>query len=250
LLGLPVWASVICVLAAFVTCAMSAQSVGQTGIDPMEIFGLIVLLLIAVIGQIAQVKLFFVAALIAVACGLAGDVMNDFKAGDMLKTDPRAQWVGQAIGAVVGSIVAVCVIQVLLNAYGPSAFGPTGEFVSAQASVVAAMVTGISEPVWFAVGLVFGIVLHVLRFPAMMLGLGVYLPFYMSFTAFLGAMVKVVFDQIVSARLRSRGLDDTEASKYRARMQDSGLLIASGLLGGESVMGIIIALVTAAGALL
>jgi uncharacterized oligopeptide transporter (OPT) family protein len=84
----------------------------------------------------------------------------------------------------------------------------------------------------------------------MMLGLGVYLPFYMSFTAFLGAMVKVVFDQIVSARLRSRGLDDTEASKYRARMQDSGLLIASGLLGGESVMGIIIALVTAAGALL
>ncbi len=143
LLELPFLVALAVVAAAFVACAMSAQSVGQTGIDPMEIFGLIVLLSVAGIAQMAEVKLFFVAALVAVACGLAGDVMNDFKAGSVLKTSPTAQWVGQAIGAVVGSVVAVAVMCVLLQAYGPDAFGVGKEFVSAQASVVATMVSGI-----------------------------------------------------------------------------------------------------------
>ena len=91
-LGLPPVVSIVVVLLAFVTTAMSAQSCGQTGIDPMEIFGLIVLLLVSAFAQIREVQLFFIAGVVAVACGLAGDVMNDFKAGSILGTDPRAQW--------------------------------------------------------------------------------------------------------------------------------------------------------------
>ncbi|MFQ9180181.1 MAG: OPT/YSL family transporter [Eggerthella lenta] len=104
------------VLLAFVATAMSAQSVGQTGIDPMEIFGLIVLLAVAAVSSVPQVQLFFVAGIVAVACGLAGDVMNDFHAGHVLGTSPKAQWIGQAIGAVLGALVAVAVMAILASA--------------------------------------------------------------------------------------------------------------------------------------
>lgn len=63
-LGLGPLVAVVIILLSFVTTIMSAQSVGQTGIDPMEIFGLIVLLIVAVISQTPPVRLFFVAALL------------------------------------------------------------------------------------------------------------------------------------------------------------------------------------------
>ncbi len=174
---------------------MSAQSCGQTGIDPMEIFGLIVMLIVAAFAQLAQVKLFYIAGIVAVACGLAGDVMNDFKAGAVLGTNPRAQWVGQAIGGIVGALVAAAVMVALVTAYGPDAFGPDKSFVAAQASVVATMVSGIPSVPWFAGGFIAGIVMYWLGIPAMMIGLGVYLPFYMSLTAFLGSCVKLAYDK-------------------------------------------------------
>lgn len=239
-LGLGALPSVVVVLLAFVTCAMSAQSVGQTGIDPMEIFGLIVLLAVAALSDVAQVQLFFVAGVVAVACGLAGDVMNDFKAGHVLGTDPRAQWIGQAVGGVLGAVVAVAVMAVLLAAYGPDAFGLQGTFVAAQASVVATMVAGIPSVPAFLAGLAVGFALYLLGAPAMMLGLGIYLPFYMSLTAFLGAMAKVAYDA-VCARRRAKLPPDEAAARLKAQ-DETGLVVASGLLGGESVVGVVIAL--------
>lgn len=248
-LSLPPVVSVVVVLLAFVTCAMSAQSVGQTGIDPMEIFGLIVLLLVAAFANVAQIQLFFIAALIAVACGLAGDVMNDFKAGHIIGTNPKAQIIGQAIGGVVGALVSVAVMHVLLSAYGPEAFGPGAEFVAAQASVVATMVSGIPHVGAFAAGLVLGFVLYLAKFPSMMLGLGVYLPFYMSLTAFLGAMAKVAYDFICKRRADKAGLAEEERARKLAASNETGLVVASGLLGGESIVGIVLALAVAAGGL-
>lgn len=248
-LGLSPVVSVVVVLLAFVTCAMSAQSVGQTGIDPMEIFGLIVLLLVAAFANVAQVQLFFIAALIAVACGLAGDVMNDFKAGHIIGTNPKAQIVGQAIGGVVGALVSVAVMHVLLSAYGPEAFGPGAEFVAAQASVVATMVSGIPHVGAFVAGLLLGFILYLAKFPSMMLGLGIYLPFYMSLTAFLGAMAKVAYDFICKRRADKAGLTEEERARKLAASSETGLVVASGLLGGESIVGIILALAVAAGGL-
>lgn len=227
------------VLLTFVTTIMSAQSCGQTGIDPMEIFGLIVLLLVSAFAHLHEVQLFFIAGVVAVACGLAGDVMNDFKAGHVLGTDPRAQWLGQAIGGVLGALVAAGVMVALVSAYGPDAFGPDKEFVSAQASVVATMVSGIPSVPAFVLGLAGGLALYFARLPAMMLGLGVYLPFYMSVTAALGAVARIVYEQ-VSAR-RNAGLSEAERQEAAEKAQESGLVVASGLLGGESVMGVIIA---------
>ena len=236
--------SVIVVLLAFVATAMSAQSVGQTGIDPMEIFGLIVLLAVAAVSDVPQVQLFFVAGIVAVACGLAGDVMNDFHAGHVLGTSPKAQWIGQAIGAVVGALVSVTVMTVLVGAYGPEAFGPQASFVSAQASVVATMVSGIPSVPAFALGLAAGFALYLAGFPAMMLGLGIYLPFYMSLTAFLGALAKVAYDAVCKRR-RAKLAPEERAAREKAQAETS-LVVSSGLLGGESVVGVLVALAAVA----
>ena len=233
-LGLSWQATAVILALGFVTTIMSAQSVGQTGIDPMEIFGLIVLLAIAALGERSQVRLFFVAGVIAVACGLGGDVMSDFKTGQLIGTNPRQMWWGQVIGALLGTVVSVAVMVALLGAYGPGAFGPGQQFVSAQASVVATMVSGIPNVPAFAAGIVAGIALHCLGLPSMMLGLGVYLPFYMSLSAPIGAAVKLVYDKLAGGKARSGELDHN----------DTGIVVASGLLGGESIVGVIIALVT------
>ncbi len=222
-LGLGPVVAVVVVLLAFVTTIMSAQSVGQTGIDPMEIFGLIVLLAVAAFSSASQVQLFYVAG------GLAGDVMSDFKTGAIIGTSPRAMWVGQAIGALLGTVVAVAVLVTLFSAYGPGAFGSGQMFVSAQASVVATMVSGIPSVPGFVIGLLGGVALYWAGLPAMMFGLGVYLPFYMSLTAALGAGVRWVYERVCAAR----GVADSE---------EKGVVVASGVLGGESIVGVVIAL--------
>lgn len=239
-LQLSVVVSVVVVLLSFVTCAMAAQSCGQTGIDPMEIFGLIVLLFVAAFSESTQVQLFYIAGVIAVACGLAGDVMYDFKAGHILGTNWRAQWIGQAIGSVLGAVVSVAVMMVLLAAYGPDAFGPQGSFIAAQASVVATMVSGIPSVEAFVVGLIVGALLYFVKAPAMMFGLGVYLPFYMSAAAFLGAMLKVAYRAL--AQRLSKADTPEERKAHEARAEQAGLVVASGIIGGESVVGVLVAL--------
>lgn len=252
-LGLsPIACAVVTVL-AFVTTIMSAQSVGQTGIDPMEIFGLIVLLVIAALGESDQVRLFFVAGVVAVACGLAGDVMSDFKTGKIIGTDPRAMWIGQATGALIGCAVSVAVMCALLNAYGADAFGPEKLFVSAQASVVATMVSGIPSVSAFVLGLAAGVALYCLGIPSMMLGLGVYLPFYMTLSASLGAAVKIAYDRIASirnARASGNVAANVDTRTDETSHEETGIIVASGVLGGESIVGVIIALASVASGLL
>ena len=209
----------------------------------MEIFGLLVLLLVAPFWNLPQMKLLFVAAVIAVACGLAGDVMNDFRAGYDLGTNPTAQWIGQAIGAVVGAVVASLAMVVMVKAYGVDAFGPGQEFVSAQASVVAAMISGTTNVTALLIGLFIGLVLYWLNLPSMTFGLGIYLPVYLSFTAFIGCLIKLVFDWW--GKRHGKGLaDEDERELYLQSHRDSGMVVASGILGGESIIGVAIALVT------
>ncbi len=237
-LGFSPLVCLVVVALSFVTAVMSAQSVGQSGIDPMEIFGLIVLLFVAAFSASTRVQLFFVAGVIAVACGLAGDVMSDFKTGQIIGTDPHAMWTGQAIGALLGTFVAVGAMAVLVGAYGTDAFGADALFVAAQANVVATMVSGIPSTAAFAVGLAVGAALYLAGIPSMMLGLGVYLPFYMSISTVAGAVVRWVWDRVRAAR----GADTAQA-------EEAGVVVASGVLGGESIVGVIIAFASVAAGL-
>ena len=72
----------------------------------------------------------------------------------------------------------------------------------------------------------------------MMLGLGVYLPFYMSLTTAAGALIRVVFDRVVAAR----GIEKGAA-------EETGAVVASGVLGGESIVGVIVAFASVAAGL-
>ena len=218
-------ASIITILGTWLTTSMSAQCVGQSGINPMEIFGIIILIAAKAVSEIGEMEAFYVAAVVAVACGLVGDVMNDFKAGHILHTDPKAQWIAEVAGGLVGAVVSVCILFVILKAYGPSAFG-SEMFPAAQASAVAAMVGGISNMPAFVIGLIVAAVLYCVNFPVITLGLGVYLPFYMSATAAIGGALRLVADKFVP--------------KFEA--DGKGTVIAAGLLGGESIVGVIIAI--------
>mgnify|MGYP000311477783 FL=1 len=122
-------------------------------------------------------------------------------------------------------------------------------------------------------GLGAGTVLYCLGIPSMMLGLGVYLPFYMTISATLGACIKWAYDRIAAHRdnaanarsatcapantaastgnLRSATGDNTSADNApEITHEESGIVIASGVLGGESIVGVIIALMSVAGGLM
>ncbi|MCL1798498.1 MAG: OPT/YSL family transporter [Eggerthellaceae bacterium] len=227
-LGLGLVPSVLLVAGTWIAILMSSQSAGATGINPMEVFGVLVLLVIQVFcHDLSMASLFFIAAIVAVACGLTGDVMNDFKAGAILGTDPRDQWIAQAVGGIIGAVVASAVLVSLVSVFGTESFGPGKEFVAAQASVVAAMVGGVPDIAWFVAGVAVGALLAAFKLPCMTLGLGVYLPFYLSFTAFLGGLIKVAYDRLARGR----------------QAESMGLAVASGVLGGESLIGVLAALV-------
>ena len=191
----------------------------------MEIFGILILLIARAVSGVSGTEAFYVAAIVAVAAGLTGDVMNDFRSGYILHSDPKAQWYGEFIGGVIGAVVAVGVMLVLVSAYGGSVFG-SEMFPAAQAAAVASVVGGIANvPVFFG-GLIASIVIYFITPRFTMLGLGIYLPFYLSLTACLGGFIRFVVEKA--------------APKFAAG--STGNVIASGLLAGEGFLGVVIAL--------
>ena len=228
-LDLPVVAVIITLLGVWLTTAMSSQCVGQSGINPMEVFGIFVMAIAKVACSLEVTQAVFVAAIVAIAAGLTGDVMNDFKSGSILHSDPKAQWYGEFIGGVIGAVVAVGVMLVLVQAYGGSVFG-SEMFPAAQAAAVASVVGGIANvPVFFG-GLIASIIIYFITPRFTMLGLGIYLPFYLSLTACLGGFIRFVVEKA--------------APKFA--QGSTGTVIASGLLAGEGFFGVVIALYQAA----
>lgn len=224
-LDLPVVAVIITLLGVWLTTAMSSQCVGQSGLNPMEVFGIFVMAIAKVTCSLEVTQAVFVAAIVAIAAGLTGDVMNDFKSGSILHSDPKAQWYGEVIGGIIGAVVSVGVMLILVKAYGGGVFG-SEMFPAAQAAAVASVVGGIANlPVFFG-GLIASIVIYFITPRFTMLGLGIYLPFYLSFTACIGGL--------------ARFLVTKAAPKFAEG--STGTVIASGLLAGEGFLGVCIAL--------
>ncbi|MBE6955745.1 MAG: peptide transporter [Ruminococcaceae bacterium] len=227
-LDLPIVAVIITLLGVWLTTAMSSQCVGQSGINPMEVFGIFVMAIAKAVCGLEVTQAVFIAAIVAIAAGLTGDVMNDFKSGSILKSDPKAQWLGEVIGGIVGSVVAVGVMLVLVKAYGGGVFG-SDMFPAAQAAAVASVVGGIANlPVFFG-GLIASIVIYFITPRFTMLGLGIYLPAYLSFTAGLGGLLRLIVAK--AAPEFDKGT--------------TGTVVASGLLAGEGFIGVVIALIQA-----
>jgi len=228
--GIDLLPSVLLVVLTWVVVFIAAQCVGQAGLDPLEVFGLLVLLIIAFICHVGGIQAFLICTVAAVACGLCGDVMNDFKAGHILKSDPKAQWYAELIGGVVGALVGTLVITMFISAYGVDCFGVGKEFVAAQASAVASMIGGVSNLPAFIIGITVGVILFLMGAPVLTLGLGIYLPFYLSLTVSIGMLIRLICTKVAPAWF-----------------EENGNIIASGLLGGESIVGVVIALVAVIG---
>ncbi|HHY90109.1 MAG TPA: peptide transporter [Clostridiales bacterium] len=215
--------SILTIVGVWLTTAMAATITGQTGINPMEIFGIIILLAVKALYKTAGIEAFLIAAVVAVACGLAGDVLNDFKSGYILKTNPRAQLISEMVGGIIGAVVSVVVLLVMLKAYG--SMGPGTELPAPQAYAVSAMVGGLPNTTSFIIGLIIGLALYLLNIPGMTLGIGIYLPMTISSAAFIGGAIRFI------------------VSKVKPESQEKGTIISSGLLGGEGVTGVLISII-------
>ena len=215
---------ILLILGVYLTTYLSAMLTGQTGVNPMEIFAILVLLAASALFSPTIGAAFSIAGVTAVACGLTGDVMNDLRSGSLIGTRPRYQIIAEGIGGVIGAIVAAVALQVLATSMG--GFG-TEALPAPQAAAVAAMAGGLDNPTAFAIGTAIGIILFLTGLPSATFGLGVYLPTYISSAMALGAV-------IMEAAKRLGG--------NRDKSQENAALISSGLLGGEGITGVIIAI--------
>ncbi len=223
--GIPVLPSVLLIIGIYVVSLMAATITGQTGINPMEIFGIIILLAIRVFVKIDAMDALMIAACTAIASGFSGDLFNDYKAGQILGTNPKAQLISQIVGGVVGTVVASLALFAIINQFGE--IGSETALPAAQAVGVSAMINGIGNPVVFGIAVGIGAVLYLLGLPTATLGIGVFLPFTISSAVFIGGVIRFIAD-----RVRSKSSED-----------DAGTVAASGLLGGEGITGVGIALV-------
>ena len=215
--------SILTVAGAAVTTYLSSMLTGQTGINPMEVFAILVLLAVHALCKTGTTAAFTVAAAVAVACGLSGDVMNDFKSGSLIGTDPKDQVKAEAIGGVIGAVIATLVLFLMKNVF---VFG-SADMPAPQAKAVASLSGGLDNAPAFWIGVAVGAVLFLLNLPSSAVGLGMYLGTYITVTVGLGALISWMVNKFSKKNV------EKEAS-----------LVSAGLLGGEGCAGVIIAFIT------
>lgn len=215
-------ASILLLAGTFVASAMAATLTGETGINPMEIFGIIVLLAIRLFVPVDATGAFFIAAFVAVSCGYAGDTLNDYKTGQLLGTNPVAQLISQAAGGLVGTIISAAAMFALIGQFG--GIGPDKGLPAGQAFAVSQMVSGLGNPLVFGIAALIGATLYIIKIPSSTLGIGMYLSFEISSVVFLGGLIRLVTD------------------RFRKKSVENGTIAASGLLGGEGITGVTVAI--------
>jgi len=181
-----------------------------------------------------------VAAVVCVSSSVAGELMQDFKAGYILGGTPRYIQIVELIAVVVASLVMYFPLYVLL--VGNVKSGGTGfgdpRLAAPQAGLMAALAQGIvgGEMAWPLViaGALFGIFLIMIKVKSpMLVAIGMYLPFQTTAAIFVGGMLRWATDTM------SRRAGNNEAQ--RTRVENVGILIASGLIAGEALTGLLFA---------
>lgn len=216
--------AILLIVGVFLATYLSGMLTGQTGVNPMEIFAILVVLGISLILKPTLVAAFSITTVVAIACGLSGDVMNDLKSGYLLKNDPKSQLVAEGIGGIIGAIIAVFVLFALKKSFG--AFG-TAALPAPQANAVATMIGGLGNNTALMIGIVIGVILFFTKLPTATLGLGFYLPNYISSIMALGALTILIAKKLI---------------KNKNGVEQNAALISSGLLGGEGITGVLIAI--------
>jgi putative OPT family oligopeptide transporter len=242
-------ATVVMIIAGFFFAAVSGNLVGLIGSSNNPISGLTIstlilaaLLMVAlgVKGMPGITAVLGVAAVICVAAAVAGEMLQDLKVGHILGGTPWKMQVGDMFGVLLAS--AVMFFPLLVLHEGDIKTGGTGlggqKYSAPQASLMAILATGIvgGDMAWplIIVGILMaiGFILVKVKSP-MLVCVGMYLPLETSFAIFIGGLIKGMMEKIAARRK----LNDAQ----KARVENNGVLLASGLIAGEALIGLLFA---------
>jgi putative OPT family oligopeptide transporter len=247
--GAAVVAATVMIVVGFVFATVSGSLVGVIGSSNNPISGLTLSTLI--IAALLMVALGFtglngvavvlgVAAVVCVSSAVAGELLQDFKVGYILGGTPRTIQVVELISVLVASLIMFIPLWILNE--GDIRDGGTGfggkSLPAPQAGLMAMLAQGIvgGEMAWplVVVGIFFGIVLIMaqVRSP-MLVAVGMYLPFGTTFAIFCGGMTRWLAEVIT----RRKGFNAAQTT----RVENAGILTASGLIAGEALMGLLYA---------
>ncbi len=193
-----------------------------------------------------------VGSVVCCASAIAGDNMQDLKAGQIVGATPYKQQIMQIVGVAAAAIVLAPVLQLLLDAYGLGGVGgnPGSEPLAApQAELMATVAFGVfnMDLPWNLIGIGAGIAVCVIvldqllkaressfRTPVLAVAVGIYLPIASTAPIFIGGVLAFV----ASRAMRRRNLSEEDTIKANRR----GLLFASGIITGEALIGIALAI--------
>jgi putative OPT family oligopeptide transporter len=246
-------AAIVMLVAGFFFAAVSGNLVGMIGSSNNPISGLtlattvvaaLTMVIIGVTGVQGVAAVLGVAAVVCVSSAVAGEMLQDLKVGYILGGTPAKMQIGDLWGVIIAGAVMFFPLYVLHNsdlASNPLTGGFGGPKLPApQAGLMAALSQGIvgGEMAWplVLVGIAMGISLIMIRVKSPMLfSVGIYLPLETTFAIFIGGLVRGLVDK----RASKRGYNDAQ----KARVENAGILSASGLIAGEALMGLFIATV-------
>ncbi len=236
-------AAVVMTIAGFLFSAVASYLVGLIGGSNNPISGLTLsTLLVAALlmvwmgttGTQGVAAVLGVAGVVCCTAGVAGDMIQDLKVGHILGGTPRSMEIAEILGVIAASLVLAAPLWLLHN-YTPGGLGGA-ELPAPQAGLMAMMAKGIvgGEMAWplvimggfFALGLIL-----LGGGSPMLVAVGMYLPLHTTFAMFVGGIIKYAME------LRTRKL----AEPHRQHAENTGLLLASGFVAGESLMAVILA---------
>jgi putative OPT family oligopeptide transporter len=253
--------TIVMVVTGFLFCSVSAYMAGLVGSSNNPVSGITIatilfsavmlLLMMGPDSSIGPVAAVMIGAVVCCAACIAGDNLQDLKCGYIVGATPWRQQVMLAIGAASSALVMAPVLNLLADAYG---IGVATEahpkpLPAPQATLMASVSKGLfgGQLPWdmIAIGALIGVAIIVLdetlkargssfRTPVLAAAVGIYLPLELMTPIFIGGVIA----HLVERHLRRRGTD--EAGLERANRK--GLLFAAGIITGEALMGIGIAI--------
>lgn len=193
----------------------------------------------------------FIGAVVACAAAISGDNMQDLKAGHILGATPFKQQIMQAIGVVSAALVVAPILNLLLKAYGigPATLDQPNSLTAPQATLMQSVADGVfgGNLPWdmVVVGMIIAVLIICLdlwlerrgstfRTPVLAVAVGIYLPFQLTSAIFLGGLIAHFAERALKRRAAS--------AEERSTGERHGLLFAAGLITGEALIGILLAI--------
>ncbi len=252
--------TIIMVVAGFLFVSVSAYMAGLVGSSNNPVSGITIstilfaaLILVLLLGRdspIGAVAAIMIGAVVCCAACIGGDNLQDLKCGHIVGATPWKQQLMLAIGAVSSALIMAPVLNLLLHAYGVGV--PTAEhpnpLLAPQANLMASVAKGIfgGELPWTTIGIgaaigaaiiVFDLWLQAsgkkFRVPVLACAIGIYLPIELMVPIFLGGLLAYIVER------KMGGAKDEEE---HGQIHRKGMLFSAGLITGEALMGIFIAI--------